>query len=122
MLINIILFTIGLASVFINIWFEVRAFQKDEYNPGIFRLRQGYEYKPMMLIAYFGTIIPIFFIKSIICKGAYAICILGIICTFTNIINMKCFIKTGEKRIIIETLGFDFFIIILLIFVYRKMM
>lgn len=122
MLINITFFTIGLASVFINIWYEVRAFQKDEYNPGIFRLRQGYEYKPMMLIAYFGTVIPGFFMNSKIYKGAYAICILGIVCTFVNILNMKCFIKTRRNRIITETLGLDFIIIILFIFVFRKMM
>ena len=122
MLINIVLFTVGLASVFINIQYGVRAFQKDEYNPGIFRARQGYEYKPMMLIANFGTIIPVYFINSNFYKGAYAICLLGILSTFTNILNMKCFMKTGKKRIITETLGFDFIIIIILIFAYRIMM
>ncbi len=94
--------TVGLASAFINIQYEVLAFQKDEYNPRIFRVRQGYEYKPMMLIAYFGMIIPMFFINSNFYKGAYAICLLGILCTFTNILNMKCFMKTGKRELLLR--------------------
>lgn len=121
MLINIILFTVGLASLFINILYAVRAYQKGEYNPRIFRLRQGYEYKPMMLIAYFGMISPINFIDSKMYKGVYTICTLGILCIFINILNIKCFMKTGRKRIITETLGFDLMIIILFIFVYITM-
>jgi hypothetical protein len=65
------LFIIGIISVTSIITFNISGFRKNEYNPKIFRVRQGSEWRTREFIAYFGFIMPMWLIEGSKFKGIY---------------------------------------------------
>ena len=114
---NIIIFVIGIASCIVTIWENRQAYIRGEYDPNIFRFRQGYEWKLTMLIAYNGMIIPMFFIKLPIIIYLYILIIFGTLLLTINILNVKCYKKIRKKRILIYTMINDLIFIIIIIFI-----
>lgn len=68
---DIILFVIGAASCIIIVWESIQAYIRGEYDPSIVRFRQGYEWKPAMMLAGPGIMLPMLFIKLPIISYLY---------------------------------------------------
>jgi len=118
-----ILIAIGFISSMINVLEDIRAYHRGEYDPIGFRLRQGYEWKPILIIANFGTWPPIFYFtyfnKSYVYAYIYVICLLFIPSLYRTILNFKCYSRIKRKRILIETAIMDVLFVLLVIYGYK---
>ena len=114
---DIIFFAIGIVSSVFTAWGNRQAYIRGEYDPNIFRLRQGHEWKITTLIAYFGMILPMYFIKLRIINYFYILISFSILLLTMNILNFKCYKRIRKKRILIYTVINDLFFILITILI-----
>lgn len=101
---NIILMAIGILSIGITIGGNIKAYTIGKYNPYIFRLRKGYEWKLIYMISYFGCYMPTIFIQGVVSKAVYVTIIMVSIYLSMVVLNYKCFKSNRDTRILLETL------------------
>jgi hypothetical protein len=117
---NIILFVIGITSCIVAAWGNRRAYIRGEYDPNIFRLRQGYEWKLTMMLASMGMLLPAPYMEVPIPAYLYILIVFGTFLLTISILNFKCYKKIRKKRILIYNIIIDVPFIILIIFLYYK--
>ncbi|MDF2614831.1 MAG: hypothetical protein K0S71_2617 [Clostridia bacterium] len=117
---------IGFASTLITIWSDIRAYQRNEYDPIAFRLRKGYEWKPIIIVSYFGSLMPLwyfsFFAKSSVYLYAYIVYLLSSINLTKTILNFKCYHKVKRKRILIEIISCGALTVLAVIWGYQVLL
>lgn len=119
-MLNIILIAIGILSIGVVISGDIKAYAMGNYNPYIFRMKEGYEWKLVYTICYFGYFMPIIFVQDIYLKNVY-IAIL-VVSTYLSmfVLNYKCFKSNRDKRILIENLIMTTLYIGVVYLVYKR--
>jgi hypothetical protein len=116
-----IYYVIGLISSAEIVWTNISAYLRNEYDPILFRFRKGYELKVIDIIAYFGSLLPLFSLK-IPYRYIYLLIVYSVIFLTMTILNLKCYISTKRKRILIETMTFDLIWIITALLIYKMLL
>lgn len=97
---------IAIVSILIIVLFDINRYKNGEYNPLIFRFREGSEVCFKERIAYFVLIISTIMIKNILAYFIFSLGLLSFLIVM-NILNVKSYKIKKDRRIIIQTSIFD---------------
>lgn len=114
-MVDILLFVIGIISILLINWFEIKKFKNKKYNPKIFALDSECSTKKFVLFS--GYIIPVLWIQDKVFSSILvliAILVLGI--TFTTL-DFLCYQSNKNKKIMIQRVIFDITMIIFAIII-----
>lgn len=114
---DILLFIIGIISTLLIILFNIERFRNKEYNPKLFRLRHGSEWRIKEFVGYFGFIIPIHSMQKSIISDIYVLILISAFTiTFTtlNLLHNK---SNKTKSTMLQTAIFDIIMIIFAIII-----
>ncbi|WP_099191317.1 hypothetical protein [Tepidibacter mesophilus] len=113
-MIDILLCIISILCLVYILKLTINAFNKNKYNPCIFNIGNGLDFKLSNIFWYFGVIIPTKYIKTHYIKDLLEIIILIVIAIVITVLNIKSYNKLKQKNILIQTGIFNVFIITIL--------
>jgi len=118
-ILNIAMTVISVVSIIALSVFEIERYKKGEYNPLIFRFREGSEWEVKNLIAYFGAIVPIGIIQNNDLKLFVGFIVMMSSLIFMTILNIICYKVKRDRKIIIQMIIFNSILIVILsVFIY----
>jgi hypothetical protein len=123
LLLKYLFLIIGVASSIVTIWSNIRAYKRNQYDPIVFRFRKRHEWKPIFIISYLGSLMPLwyfsYFAKLYGYLYVYGVYLLSTVCLTITIFNFKYYNKCRRKRILIETISLDVLTVLLVIWGYQ---
>ena len=116
-MVQVILISISILSTIIWIGVEINSFIKETYNPLFFFRSNSNIYDTILNLL---QIVPLLFLKPIHSSLVYMALLALIVGMTTAILNLKSFMKTKNRRIIIETLIMDLVVVFVFISVFKS--